>query len=414
MYASKYALGVLITALVAAPRPSVGEEISVKELYALIQKQQQQIEELQGLIKNNDSRIEETVVLVAQNDMKIEATALQVESTSSKLEPTSNKNSIGAYGELHYNNLNGQGGASDKDELDYHRFVLFYGHEFSNTMRFFSELEVEHSIAGDGKVGEIELEQAYVEMDFNDKHGARLGMMLSPVGILNETHEPPTFYGTERNPIEKDIVPATWWFGGVSVFGELAPGWSYDLALHEGLNTSAAAAYKPRSGRQKTGKAKAEDLALTGRIKWTGRPGVELAATVNYQSDITQGSDPTAGDATLIEAHGIYSAGQFTVKALYANWNLEGSGPKAIGADKQEGWYIEPSYRFNEKLGVFVRWNQWDNAAGNGGDSEKGQLDFGLNWWPHPNVVIKADYQKQDNDNGKDQDGINLGVGYMW
>ena len=33
-------------------------------------------------------------------------------------------------------------------------------------MRFFSELEVEHSIAGEGKVGEVELEQAYIEWDF--------------------------------------------------------------------------------------------------------------------------------------------------------------------------------------------------------------------------------------------------------
>ena len=74
---------------------------------------------------------------------------------------------IGGYGELHYNNLDGEGGASDKEEIDLHRFVLFFGHQFNERTRFFSELELEHSISGEGKKGEIELEQAYVEFDLN-------------------------------------------------------------------------------------------------------------------------------------------------------------------------------------------------------------------------------------------------------
>ncbi len=79
---------------------------------------------------------------------------------------------IGGYGELHYNNLDGEGGATDKDEIDFHRFVLFLGHTFNERTCFFSELEVEHSNAGEGKKGEIELEQAYVEYDLNENHRA--------------------------------------------------------------------------------------------------------------------------------------------------------------------------------------------------------------------------------------------------
>ncbi|WP_059758168.1 hypothetical protein [Thiobacillus denitrificans] len=87
---------------------------------------------------------------------------------------------------------------------------------FNQPPRFFSELEVEHSIAGEGKKGEIELEQAYVE--YAD-HRAKAGLFLIPVGILNETHETPAFYGVERNPVEKDIIPATWWAGGAALSG---------------------------------------------------------------------------------------------------------------------------------------------------------------------------------------------------
>lgn len=201
---------------------------------------------------------------------------------------------VGGYGELHYNNLDGEGGASDKDELDLHRFVLFFGHTFNERTRFFSELEVEHSIAGEGKNGEAELEQAYVEFDLNADHRAKGGLFLIPVGLINETHEPPAFYGVERNPVEKDIIPATWWAGGAALSGQLGAGFGYDLAVHEGLATTAAKSYKPRDGRQKTSEADASDLAYTARLKWTGLPGVELGGSFQHQSDITQGADATA------------------------------------------------------------------------------------------------------------------------
>ena len=283
----------------------------------------------------------------------------------------------------------------------------------------YSELEVEHAVAGDSQVGEVEVEQAFVEFDLNDRHTARAGVALLPVGIINETHEPTTFYGVERNPVENNIIPATWWAGGVGLSGEIAPGWGYDAFLHEGLRVPGPLdpdfdAYKVRGGRQKSGKAKAEDLAATARLKWTGIPGTEIAGSVQYQSDITQGDDPTAGKAWLYELHADVERGPFGLRALYARWDLDGSGPESVGADKQEGFYIEPSYRFNEKLGIFTRFNQWDNAAGNSSNSEKQQIDVGLNWWPHEDVVLKADYQFQDNDDDNEQDGFNLGVGYQF
>ena len=209
---------------------------TASDLHKLIKQQQKQLETLES---------------------QLEATASQIEASGSS---ATSKTSIGGYGEIHYNNLKGEGGATDSKVLDFHRYVMFFGHEYSKTVRFWSELEVEHSIAGEGKAGEIELEQAYVEVDLNQKHKSRFGMMLIPVGIMNETHEPPVFYGTERNPVEKNIVPATWWAGGVSALGELAPGWSYEVAIHEGLNTTEAKSYKPRDGRQKTAKAKANNL----------------------------------------------------------------------------------------------------------------------------------------------------------
>lgn len=320
------------------------------------------------------------------------------------------KTSIGGYGELHYNNLNGEGGASDLQEIDFHRFVLFFGHEFSNDIRFFSELELEHSIAGEGKAGEIELEQAYIEFDLSQTMKAKGGLFLVPVGIINETHEPTVFYGTERNPVEKNIIPATWWEAGAALNGEVATGLSYDVAFTSGLDLSVN--NKIRDGRTKVAKAPANSPMITGRLKYTGKPGLELATTVATISDYTQGQG-TKNAATMIEAHAVYNTGAFGLRALYASWDVKG---KASGYDKQTGWYIEPSYKITPKVGLFARYNKYDNQAGSAGpgDSEKQQTDIGLNYWPHENVVFKVDYQTQANADKKDQNGINIGMGYQF
>jgi phosphate-selective porin len=325
------------------------------------------------------------------------------------------KTSIGGYGELHYNNLENQGDADDKDEIDFHRFVLFFNHEFNDRLRFFSELELEHSIAGEGKNGEIELEQAFIQYDLNDTARVNAGLFLIPVGLLNETHEPPTFYGVERNNVEKNIIPTTWWGGGVMLSGEFAESFSYDVAATSGLNTNSGKNYAVRNGRQKVSKAEAEDFAYTARLKWTGMPGVELGTSLQYQEDITQSLDSEAGSATLWEAHAAIQKGNFGLRALYATWDLDGDGPKSVGADEQTGWYIEPSYKLTDSIGFFTRYSMWDNQAGNSTDSEFKQWDIGLNWWLDPQVVVKVDYQDQDAENkDKEFDGFNVGVGYQF
>lgn len=311
------------------------------------------------------------------------------------------KTHLGGYGELHYKKK-----ADADDEVDFHRFVLFIGHQFSDSISFHSELELEHSIAGVGQVGEIELEQAYIDIKINDELLIRSGLFLIPVGILNETHEPNTFYGVERNPIEKNIIPTTWWEAGVGVSGSIMPGVSYDLYAHSGLKTNES---DLRKGRQKVGKALANDFAYTGRIKYTAIPGLEIAGSLQYQSDITQSKDVNAGSAILYEAHVVFNKSGFGLRALYAGWSLAGDGPQASGADKQNGWYVEPSYNFKGKYGVFTRYSSYNNRAGGDGE-ETTQTDVGINYWPHPHVVFKADYSVQ----GKAGDAktANLGMGY--
>nr|MBP6683463.1 porin [Halioglobus sp.] len=325
---------------------------------------------------------------------------------------------IGSYGEMHYNNLDDQNdNGGDKDELDFHRFVFYLGHDFSEKTRMFSEVELEHSIAGDDQNGEVELEQAYIEHDLGEATRMKAGLFLIPVGILNQTHEPDTFYGVERNKVEANVIPTTWWEGGLSLGGEIAPGWSYDTAFTSGLKLDAdAGQFKIRDGRQKVSEADASDPAYTANLKYTGIAGLELGATLQYQQDIYQGLYVEDIDALLYEAHLSYLNGPFGLRALAATWDIDSAiDTIKAGSATQEGWYLEPSWLLMRDLGIFARYSVWDNQADGGGDTEFTEWNLGFNYWLEEHVVLKLDYQFQDAPaNQKELDGLNLGVGWSF
>ena len=325
--------------------------------------------------------------------------------------------SIGGYGEVHYN-------SGPTHQIDVHRFVLFIGHEYSDTVRLFSELEVEHALAGDGKPGEVELEQAWIEFDLNKQTSARAGVFLVPVGILNETHEPPTFYGVERNRVENKIIPSTWWEAGLGLHHTTDNGLRFDFGAHSGLDVPNGT-FLPRSGRQKVAEATARTPAFTGRIRYTGIPGLEVATTLQYQADMTQADAlDVESEATLFEAHVDYKkpiskSTEFGFRALYAQWDIDGSAADALGRDEQFGYYLEPSVKFTmasgNKVGFFARYSVDDNTAGNSVDTETKEFSIGSNFWPHENVVLKVDYQNQSTPEGTDDaDRLNAGVGFTF
>ena len=334
---------------------------------------------------------------------------------------------IGGYGELHYNNLDAKDHDNDKKEIDLHRFVLYFGWDFTDYLRFHSEVEYEHNTTGDGNPGEVEIEQAYVQYDINEASDVLGGVFLLPVGILNETHEPTTFYGVERNDVENIILPTTWWAGGAQYGLRFWDGFHWTFAVHEGLKmeTTGSNAFRVRSGRQNTAEAVAKQLAGTTSLRYTGIPGLELGTALQYQSDPSQKSNDGIDDGWLASGHLIYNWRMFTVKGLYAKWFFDGDAIKAAGADRQKGWYIEPSVKpFNrdflpmlaDKVGFYFR---YEDISGTARARDRfNQWETGFNFWPHPDVVLKFDYRDRHHDRGiergRDFTGFDLGLGYQF
>jgi len=396
----------IATATTAAQQPTP------EQMWEIIQSQQKEIEALKRGLQDNAKQ-------AADADEKAEAAVVAVEESSTGSRGNwADRTTIGGYGELHYNNIDATDPANDNKEIDFHRFVLYFGHEFTDNIRMFSEFELEHALSKDtadgSNPGEVELEQAYIEFDLQDNLQARGGVFLLPVGILNETHEPNTFYGVERNDVENIIVPSTWWAGGAALSGQHDNGISWDLAIHEGLMIPTSD-FRVRSGRQKTAEASAEDLAYTGRLRYTGIPGLELAASAHYQSDASQVSGDGLDAGLLLETHAVYEKGPFGLRALYAEWDFDGAAVTAAGVDKQKGWYIEPSFKPRNNIGVYARFEDLDGARTR---DRFEQWEVGANFWPHEDVVIKADYRSRDHDlagdAGRDFDAFDLGIGYQF
>ena len=393
-----------------------------EEMWAVIQQQQVQIAQLTARVEAAEGRharaereIAVTATRVAETDAKIETTTAFVETladqgSSSGGNAWYERTSLGGYGEMHMQ-LGSDG------EIDFHRWVLFIGHEFTDSVRMFSEVELEHSLAGEGKPGEVELEQAYVEFDLDESNRAKVGLFLLPIGLLNETHEPATFYGVERNNVEKNIIPTTWWEGGVGLTHVTSGGWSFDGALHSGLSTpvTGSKAFNIRSGRQKVAEASFESGAATVRARYTGIPGLDLAVSAQYQQDLAQGTLAESIEATLVTAHADWRSGGFGLRALYAQRNLGGTAPAVLGLDRQNGFYLEPSYRFETErgeVGFFGRYSRYDLEAGNSADSANEYFDLGVNYWPIASVVLKADVQFSRPAAGANDETVSLGVGY--
>jgi len=411
--------GALACALLSGASAQAEELPSREEMWKIIQAQQKEIEQLKQRTEQTDKKVEATTTAVEQ---------VVKEGAGGPADGWWERTHIGGYGELHYN-------GGDKDEVDFHRFVIEVGHTFNEWISLQTELEVEHALVkgGDDSPGEVELEQAWVNFDLTerfglrfgeqDRHNARAGVMLIPTGILNEVHEPTTFFGVERNPVESNIIPTTWWEAGVGFAGQLGDGFSYDLLGHSGLETPIAGsnAFKIRNGRNKVAKATAKSGAVTGRVKWQGLPGVEIGVSGQFQRDVTQKAldGGVETPASLVEAHADILRDGFGLRALFARWDLYSNAASAFGRDVQQGWYVEPSYRFMTnvgEVGVFARYAQWDNEAGNSVNSTFDQVSTGINYWPHEDVVLKMDFEFNDAPDGRgpDDNRLNLGLGFQY
>jgi hypothetical protein len=210
---------------------------------------------------------------------------------------------FGGYGELTLNVP-----ARGESIVDFRRFVLFFGHDFNEHLRFYSELEVEHAISSASDRGEAEVEQGYLDGLFGKRFNLRGGLILMPMGIVNVYHEPPSFNGVDRPDVDQVVIPSTWREPGIGIFGELTEGLRYQLYVVNGFNANGfSAEVALKDGHQEAQLAHAADVGAILRVDYEPVLGAVFGASA-YGA--------TSGN-TLTETVGRVPVGMFDLDARY-------------------------------------------------------------------------------------------------
>ena len=342
---------------------------------------------------------------------------------------------LGAYGEMTYNQPE-----SNNGELDVQRLVLLVGYKFSDQVQFVTEIEFEH-------VEEVYVEQAFVNYAIAPNVSLRGGLMLVPMGIVNEFHEPTTFNGVERPAVDNVIVPTTWREIGFAVTGrsnELSIGYqayvfngfkSTSFGGDGGVNGFLKGSNGLRSGRQKGIKSTIDSPTLSLKIDYYGIPGLRLGVSSYFgktqAEDDVEAIDGSNIGISMLGLDARYAFRRFAARGQYIHASLSDTENynDLTGRDlgsALKGWYIETSYNLlaqekSQRLFAFARYEKYDTHADTEGDLlrndnyNRNDLTMGLSYHIAPGVVLKGDYQFRDNANADNdvQNRLNMGIG-VW
>ena len=352
--------------------------------------------------------------------------------------------SIGGYGEFLYENFDSTledgtpSGATDRADLV--RLVLYTGYKFTDRILFNSEIEYEHATTGEGaeEKGEVSVEFAYLDFLVRERMGVRSGLVLVPVGFINELHEPPIYLGTRRPMVERNIIPTTWRELGAGLFGDAGP-LTWRAYITTSMNSEGFTDGGIRDGRSGGSQAPAEDFALSGRVDWTPLGGLLVGASL-FTGGVDQGQtspllgEPIDADLTLWDVHAEFRWRGLQARALYASTSIDGAaginsanfltGAESVG-EEQYGWYGEVGWdvlagRGDQSLVPFVRYERWNTQdavpAGFAADpaNDNTLTTIGVSWKPIQSVVVKADWNKAENEARTGVDQFNVGLGFLF
>jgi hypothetical protein len=422
-------LGVAVPAVRGQERPAppASEEERMARLRALEEKVKVLTEEIESL---------KTRAVVPETTA--EKSVFGFGPAASKIYQIGRGLSIGGYGEAHLTSLINDK-RSRKDTIDFERFVLYTGYKFTDRILLNAEIEIEHARTEEtvsAGAGEVSLEFAYLDFQGWEPLNARTGLLLIPMGFLNEIHEPPFYFGNTRPEVERRIIPSTWRELGAGLYGSLLPGLDYRTYVVNSLNAKGFSSANIRDARQEGDRAFAENFAWTGRLDYAPLPGLLVGGSFFWgDTGQDQRFDGREVDANffMYDLHAQFQYRGLHLRGLFADGYIGDAG--TLSADLGQtisrriwGAYGEAAYDVlslllpgtRQSLSPFVRveWldTQADAPSGFRPDrSKRMQVNtFGLSYKPIPTVVLKADYREFHPDEGLIADELNVGLGFAF
>ena len=341
---------------------------------------------------------------------------------------------VGGYGEITYNRL-----TRKNAELDVQRLVLLFGYKFDERTQFITEIEFEH-------VKEVFVEQAFLQYSLTDNLNLRAGLMLVPMGIINEYHEPTTFNGVERPSMDNAIIPTTWREIGLGVSGKSDDiSIRYQAYIFNGFQSTMSdgngniiegklgGSNALRGGRQKGAKSNFNNINFAGKIDYYGLPSLRLGVSGYFgrtQSpyDVLDVDGADIG-ITMLGFDARYSKKRFTARGQFVYGSLSDTEAynTATGKDlgsSLKGFYLEAAYNLlsqekKQQLISFMRYEDYNTHASTAGSLAKNdtydrqEWTLGLSYKIANGAVVKADYQFKNTEANLNTKQLNFGIG-VW
>jgi hypothetical protein len=368
-------------------------------------------------------------------------------------QPATSGTAVGGYGELTFN-----APSNAPNVVDMRRLVLYVGHNFTERLRFYGELEMEHAVTSASDKGEFEVEQAFLDYLAWKPFNLRAGVIIMPTGIINIYHEPPTFNGVDRPDTDTRIIPSTWREPGAGIFGAWR-GLRYQAYVVNGFNANGFTATNGlHDGHQEAQLALGHDWGFVGRLEYAFpqlyRFGISADAGVAFyyahadqgQAKF-QGSDGSDVPVALTEGDLRVRTRGLELRAEIASVFIGGTHRlnRALAASATAtqpfdgpvahqllGGYVELAYdvlhavriRRRLQLNAFARYEHTDTQYSVPADLPRApgnDLDIvtvGLSFRPIAEVAVKVDYQHQWSDatdaKNASVDKWNAGLAFMF
>jgi len=352
--------------------------------------------------------------------------------------------SVGGYGEILYENFDARaqdGSPSpDEDRIDLPRAILYFGYKFDDRWVLNSEIEVEHAVTASDKKGEVAVEFAYLDYAASRRASVRAGLILMPVGLINQQHEPPTFLGARRPDVEQRIIPTTWRQIGLGLYGDTGK-LAYQAYFVNGLDSAGFSAEGIGEGSQEGSLARATSWAGTARLDWIGTPGLLVGASV-FTGPSDQGRRTPSGESfsawtTLFDVHADFRWRGVWLRGLYARTTVGDArqideanglaGAESLGR-RQSGWYLQAGFDLlslraapsRASLIPFVRYERFDTQASVPEGFERDpandvrELTIGAVFKPIDPIAIKLDWQRKRNAARTGVNQLNVALGYLF
>lgn len=362
--------------------------------------------------------------------------------------------SIGGYGEFFVDRkVKDITAGKDFSTGNVYRFVQYLGYKFTDRLVMNAEIEFEHATTGsnyEGRSGAVSVEFLYMDALLHAAANLRFGLMLVPMGFINELHEPTLYHGNLRPEVERQILPSTWRELGMMVFGSVG-GFAYKAWAMNGLNAEKFSPSGWREGRQKGGRVLTEDWGGGLRLEYNWKDILFFSTSLFYggadHGRISLDGEQVTARTLLVEAHAQFRFKGIEFRALGAFASMSGARdltlalyPHSLDPDSPEtrllagkmyGYYVEAAYdlwrlfgaRRTMYLAPFVRLENFNtqastpSIAGRQADRRQNQfiLDVGLTFRPHHQVVLKINYRDMWNEaRAKKADALIFGAGFVY